>query len=40
MHGKQFLLDAVYAGIDEKFVYGCLDFAGSISAHFIPKKTT
>jgi alpha-amylase/alpha-mannosidase (GH57 family) len=31
MHGKQFLLDAVYAGIDEKFVYGRLDFAGSIS---------
>ena len=27
MHGKQFLLDAVYAGIDEAFVYGRLDFA-------------
>lgn len=26
MHGKQFLLDAAYAGIDEKFVYGRLDF--------------
>ena len=30
MHGKQFLLDAVYAGIDEKFVYGRLDFAGCV----------
>jgi alpha-amylase/alpha-mannosidase (GH57 family) len=27
MHGKQFLLDSVYAGIDEKDVYGRLDFA-------------
>jgi alpha-amylase/alpha-mannosidase (GH57 family) len=27
MHGKQFLLDSVYAGIDEKNVYGRLDFA-------------
>ncbi len=26
MHGKQFLLGAAYAGIDEKFVYGRLDF--------------
>ena len=26
MHGKQFLLDAVYAGIDEKYLYGRLDF--------------
>jgi len=26
MHGKQFLLDAVYAGIDEKHLYGRLDF--------------
>ncbi len=26
MHGKQFLLDSVYAGIDEAFVYGRLDF--------------
>src|SRR5437868_3982807 len=31
MHGKQFLLDAVYAGIDEQFVYGRLDFAGKLS---------
>jgi alpha-amylase/alpha-mannosidase (GH57 family) len=31
MHGKQFLLDAVYAGIDEHFVYGRLDFAGKVS---------
>jgi hypothetical protein len=30
MHGKQFLLDAVYAGIDEQFVYGRLDFAGKV----------
>jgi alpha-amylase/alpha-mannosidase (GH57 family) len=30
MHGKQFLLDSVYAGLDEKFVYGRLDFAGAI----------
>jgi alpha-amylase/alpha-mannosidase (GH57 family) len=27
MHGKQFLLDSVHAGIDEAFVYGRLDFA-------------
>jgi hypothetical protein len=30
MHGKQFLLDAVYAGIDEQYVYGRLDFAGKV----------
>ncbi len=30
MHGKQFLLDAVHAGINEQFVYGRLDFAGKI----------
>ncbi|MBI3477249.1 MAG: glycoside hydrolase [Acidobacteria bacterium] len=30
MHGKQFLLDAVHAGIDEKFVYGRLDFVGKV----------
>jgi alpha-amylase/alpha-mannosidase (GH57 family) len=30
MHGKQFLLDSVYAGIDSEFVYGRLDFAGPI----------
>ena len=28
MHGKQFLVDSVQAGIDEKNVYGRLDFAG------------
>jgi alpha-amylase/alpha-mannosidase (GH57 family) len=28
MHGKQFLLDSAYAGIDEKNVYGRLDFIG------------
>jgi len=30
MHGKQFLLDAVYAGIDATYLYGRLDFAGNI----------
>lgn len=30
MHGKQFLLDAVYAGIDATSLYGRLDFAGNI----------
>ena len=30
MHGKRFLLDAVYAGIDENYVYGRLDFAGDV----------
>jgi hypothetical protein len=30
MHGKQFLLDAVYAGIDATHLYGRLDFAGKI----------
>src|SRR5712671_887392 len=28
MHGKQFLMDEVFAGIDEQYVYGRLDFAG------------
>jgi len=28
MHGKQFLVDSVYAGIDENYVYGRLDFTG------------
>jgi alpha-amylase/alpha-mannosidase (GH57 family) len=28
MHGKQFLVDSVQAGIDEENVYGRLDFAG------------
>ena len=27
MHGKQFLLDAVHAGIDDAFLYGRLDFS-------------
>ena len=27
MHGKQFLLDAVHAGIDEAFLYGRLDLS-------------
>ena len=30
MHGKQFLLDSVYAGIDSTFVFGRLDFAGPV----------
>jgi len=30
MHGKQFLLDSVYAGIDKAFLYGRLDFAGAV----------
>ena len=28
MHGKQFLVDSVYAGIDEQNLYGRLDFVG------------
>jgi hypothetical protein len=30
MHGKQFLMDEVFAGIDEEYVYGRLDFAGAV----------
>ena len=30
MHGKRFLMDEVFAGIDEKFVFGRLDFAGKV----------
>ena len=30
MHGKQFLLDSVHAGIDQSNVYGRLDFKGAI----------
>ena len=30
MHGKQFLLDSVYAGIDSTYVYGRLDFADAV----------
>ncbi len=30
MHGKQFLLDEVYAGIDDHYVYGRLDFMGKV----------
>ena len=33
MHGKQFLLDGVYAGIDEDFVYGRLDFLDQVPSH-------
>jgi hypothetical protein len=32
MHGKQFLLDSVYAGIDATHVYGRLDFKGKAPA--------
>ena len=30
MHGKQFLLDSVHAGIDDSYIYGRLDFKGPI----------
>jgi hypothetical protein len=30
MHGKAFLLDAIYAGIDEQNLYGRLDFVGGV----------
>ena len=30
MHGKRFLMDGVFGGIDEKFVYGRLDFASKV----------
>ena len=30
MHGRQFLLDAVYAGIDSSCLYGRLDFSGAV----------
>jgi alpha-amylase/alpha-mannosidase (GH57 family) len=30
MHGKQFLMDEVFAGIDEEYVYGRLDFVGKL----------
>src|SRR5450631_2017964 len=33
MHGKQFLMDEVLAGIDEEYVYGRLDFAGKVPEH-------
>ena len=32
MHGKSFVLDSVYAGIDEENVYGRLDFVGGVPA--------
>ncbi len=32
MHGKSFLLDAAYGGIDENYVYGRLDFANKVPA--------
>jgi len=30
MHGKQYFLDSVYAGVDEQFLYGRVDFAGGV----------
>ncbi|MGD0213721.1 MAG: glycoside hydrolase family 57 protein [Terriglobales bacterium] len=33
MHGKQFLMDEVLAGIDEQYAYGRLDFAGKVPEH-------
>jgi alpha-amylase/alpha-mannosidase (GH57 family) len=30
MHGKSFVLDSVYAGVDERNLYGRLDFAGGL----------
>jgi alpha-amylase/alpha-mannosidase (GH57 family) len=30
MHGKVFLMDSIYAGIDDKNVYGRLDFSGAV----------
>jgi len=30
MHGKQFLMSEVFAGIDEEYVYGRLDFSGKV----------
>jgi hypothetical protein len=32
MYGKQFLMDEVLAGIDEKYVYGRLDFVDKVPA--------
>jgi alpha-amylase/alpha-mannosidase (GH57 family) len=32
MHGKVFLLDSIYAGIDQRNVYGRVDFAGEVPA--------
>jgi hypothetical protein len=32
MHGKQFLLDSVYAGIDAACLFGRLDFKGAVPA--------
>ncbi len=30
MHGKQFLMDEVFAVIDKEYVYGRLDFVGKV----------
>jgi alpha-amylase/alpha-mannosidase (GH57 family) len=34
MHGKLFLLDSIYAGIDEMNVYGRVDFAADLAGDF------
>jgi alpha-amylase/alpha-mannosidase (GH57 family) len=34
MHGKSFLLDSAYAGIDENYIYGRLDFAARPESDF------
>jgi alpha-amylase/alpha-mannosidase (GH57 family) len=34
MHGKLFLLDTIYAGIDESNVYGRIDFVGGLAGNF------
>ncbi len=33
MHGKQFWLDSMYAGIDDAFVYGRLDFSENVPSN-------
>jgi hypothetical protein len=33
MHGKQFVLDAVHAGVNDQYVYGRLDFIEAIPEH-------
>ena len=34
MHGKLFLLESIYAGIDENNVYGRVDFAADLAGDF------
>jgi hypothetical protein len=40
MHGKQFLLDSVYAGIDGSYLYGRLDFAGEVPQETLQVSVT